>query len=615
GGLIPAVVASNAPQEMTSQPAGEGADSVAVAETEMLVEKAASGYKNLKFIQYDGVTEDTLYPEAMKVYEDVRSALGAPLLTDADRTRFKGMLLDLSDLLRKGSVFYSNKGDMPEMTRYATAYVDMRTDPLMKDMNFGNSDAGLYPSLVYCAASGAYNNANYEKAVDYLEEYLNTGATDRREQVSLFLAQACLNAKCPERGIDKVIAATDQYPANFNLLMLALQNCLEGGYMDRMQPLLTKALMMRPDDEQLLNAQARIFENESNYSSAIDIYQRLYEMKPNSLPVNQHLALCYYNLGADYYNKSLMEKDEKTSKRYSRQSQAYLESALNKLETVVENDPTNPKYLRALAITYGCLGNKARLDEVNVRLQALGLPAMPMNGMPESITFSDQTASASPSSSGSNVPDFQEFARGYVEKELAAWTKRGEFEKSEDYEKRVNKDNVYQKYQMLCKKAESDYLQKYAGRLRISDLSLEPYDVDNESYMINSAMGPIVVKVPLKNKEAETFKSSWNSIQLRNPKYYIKDNRVAIASVELVTSAGKTYRYDSAQAANYDFTDVSIDVQSFIAQGNSRRENAGSNKLASNQKVLRAKSDVDENIPVTSRKAEKTIALVISNEN
>ncbi len=614
--LLPAVVASSMPQDVAADENSiASADSLAIAETTRLVEKASASYKNLKFIQYDGVTEETLYPEVMTVYDDVRAALGAPALEASDVTRFKGILLDLSDLLRKGSVYYSNKGDMGEMTRYATVYVDLRNDPMMKDMAFGNADSGLYPSLVYCAASGAYNNGNYEKAVDYLDEYLNTGATDRREQVSLFLAQACLNAKCPERGLNKVIAATEQYPANFNLLMLALQNCLDSGETERMQPLLTKALAMRPDDEQLLMAQGRLFEDEGNYSSAIDIYQRLYEQKPNSMAVNQHLALCYYNLGADYYNKALMESEEKASKRYSRQAQAYFSSAVSKLETVVENDPTNPKYLKALAITYGCLGNKTRLDELNLRMQALGMPAMPMNGMPESIAFAENRSTGGSSASGVHIPDFQEFARGYVEKELASWSKRGEFEKTEDYEKRVNKDNVYQQYQMLCKKAEKDYLQKYAGRLRINDLSLEPYDVDNESYKINSAMGPIVVKVPLKNKEAEAFKSSWSSIQVRNPKYFIKDNHVAIASVELVTSGGKTYRYDASQAANYDFTDVAIDMQSFIAQGNSRRDRGETAQGAGKPKVLRAKSDVDENIPLTSRKAEKTIALIIANEN
>lgn len=585
-------------------------------ETQLREEAATAAYKNLKFIQYDGVTEEELYPAVYDTWQKTNVALKDAMMPEADRNRLKGMMLDLSDLLRRGSVFYSGKGDSAGMSKFAAAYVDTRLDPAMAGQNFGTAGADMYPSLVYCAASGAYNAADYKKAVDYLEAYLATGEKERREQVSLFFGQACINAGCPEKAVDRLIAATDMYPANFNLLMVALQTCLEAGENEKMGPLLTKALSLRPDDEQLLNAQGRLFENEGNYTSAVDIFQRLYEMKPNSLSVNQHLALCYYNLGADYYNKSIMEQDEKTAKRFSRQAQAYFSTAANKLETVVENDPSNPKYLRALATTYGCLGDRERLDAANIRLQALGMPQMKMNGMPESITFSDNKAKAK--EGGSYVPDFQEFARGYVEKELAAWTKRGEFEKTEDYEKRVSKDNVYQQYQMLCKKAETDYLRKYAGRLRISDLTLEPYDVDNESYMINSAMGPIVVKVPLKNKEAESFKSSWNSIQLRNPKYYIKDNRVAIASVELVTSAGKSYRYDSAQAANYDFTDVAVDVQSFIAQGNSRRNasaDTGTARQGSAQKVLRAKSDVDENIPVTSRKAEKTIALVIANED
>ncbi|MDE5552477.1 MAG: hypothetical protein K2I91_04670, partial [Muribaculaceae bacterium] len=254
---LSAVMAFPTYQDVADTDGGVATDVPVQSETERLIDKATSGYKNLKFIQYDGVTEDTLYPEAITVYEDVRAALGAPEIESSDVTRFKGILLDLSDLLRRGSVYYSNKGDMGEMTRYATAYVDLRTDPLMRDMSFGGGDADLYPSLVYCAASGAYNSGNYGKAVDYLEEYLTTGAAERREQVSLFLAQACLNAKCPERGLERVIAATEQYPANFNLLMLALQNCLECGETERMQPLLTKALAMRPDDEQLLMAQGR----------------------------------------------------------------------------------------------------------------------------------------------------------------------------------------------------------------------------------------------------------------------------------------------------------------------------------------------------------------------
>lgn len=589
-------------------------DSIAEAETRRLSNEASESYKHLKFIQYDGVTEEELYPETMKTYANVVAALDAPKLTEADKTRFKGILLDLTELFKRGSIYYSSAGNPTEMTRLAKAYVDTRMNPMMEGMLF--SDIGdLYPSLIYCTASGAYNAGEFSEAVEYLNAYLSTGATDRREQVAQFLGQAAINSGKQSQVAEKLAEVSEKYPANYNLLMLALQNCLDAGYTEMVQPLLTRALAMKPGDEQILFAQGRIFENDGEYSSALDIFQQLYEIKPNSLNYNRHLALNYYNLGAEYYNKAIIETDQKVSKRYNRQAEAYLSTAADKLELVVENDPTNTKYLRALALTYGCLGNKTKLDDVNLRLQALGMTPLPMNGMPEAIAFSEKPAGDGAAKGfSSKIQDFQEFAREYVQNELADWTKKGEFEKTEDYEKRITRDNVFQQYQSLCKKAENDYLRKYADRLRISDLSLQPYDTENETYLIESSFGPMVLNVPLKNKEAEAFKSSWNAIKLKNPKYYIKDNHVAIAAVDFVTSGGKTYHFDSKEAADYDFTEVNIAIDSFLAHSNSGNSQSRTDQRKKTT-TYRAQSDVDVHIPVTSQKADKTIALVIGNED
>lgn len=593
------------------------ADSIALAERDSLVGLAAEGYKHLKFIQYDGVTQDVLYPETMKVYRSVEKAMGHPRIDQEQTRRMHGMLTDIQNLFLKGALYYSGAGKSAEMADFATAFVDIRRRPDMKDLPLSGEARELYPALVYSAASSTYNRGDYPHAIDYFEEYLSTDATDRREQVCLFLAQACINAQTPERGIERLLGAVDLYPANTNLLMLTLQNCLDGGYTDKMQPLLDKALFVRPNDEQLLNLQARLYENDGKFKEALDIFNRLYDLKPNSLSVNQHLALCYYNLGAEYYNRSIMEPDEKLAKKQMRQSNAYFTTAADKLATVVDNDPTNPKYLRALGLTYGCLGRAESLEEINTRLTALGQPTLKMNGMPEAIVFAERQngPQGAGASQASHVPDFQEFAKTFVESNLAKWSERREFEKTEDYEKRINQDNVYGEYQRLCKEAETEYLKKYAGRLRISDLKLMPYDTDNETYLIESAMGEIVVNVPLKNKEAESFKNSWNTIQLRNPRYYIRDNRVAIASVDLVTSTGKTYSYNSANAANYDFTDVTIDIDSFLSKGAAMRGHTAQRQSGAKQNVIRAKSDVDRDIPVTSRKAEKTVALIMANEN
>lgn len=589
-------------------------DSIARADSisALLLNKATEAYKHLKFVQYDGIAEEEFYPIVEETYQSVLEAYNAPKLEDTDKSSLNGIIRDIAPQFMKGAAFYSAANNSEKMTRFASIYADIQLEP---SYNAPKSSDSMYPALLYAAASGAYNSNNFPDAIKYLNAYIDTGVTDRREQVSMFLAQACLNNGTPEDGIDNLIASVDLFPSNFNLLMLVLQCCIDGGYTDRMQPLLNKALLMRPNDERLISAQARIYEAESNFAEALPLFQQLYDMKPNSLSVNQHLALCYYNLGAEYHNKALMEEDAKLAKKYERQANSYFSTASTYLPTIVSNDPTDVKYLRALAVTYACLGESEKLEPLNTRLEALGQQPVQLNIMPDAIVFADQTIKGE---SSQTVPDFQTFAGKYVEENLAEWTKRKEFEKMEDYQARVSENNVYQEYQRLCKKAEEAYLNKYAGRLRISDLELQPYDVDNEAYLITSAMGPMVISVPLKNKEAESFKASWNSIQLRHPKFYIKDNQVAIAAVEFVTPAGKSYAYNSEAANNYDFTDVKIDINSFLAQGDSRRnanQSARQQAPAATTKVMRAKSDVDVNIPITSRVADKTVALIIANED
>ena len=462
------------------------ADSVALALAALRVDTAAEAYKHLKFVQYDGTTESTLFPMVIDVHAKVLDAMATPRVDESDLTRLKGILLDLDPLLIRGAVFYSSAGDRDGMNRFATACVDTRMRDDMSAMPFGNANAALYPSMVYCAASNAYNSGDYERALDYFEEYLDGDGDDHREQVAMFYGQACINTGQQARGIERLSAAVNRYPTNYNLLMITLQDCLDAGRHDRMRPLMERALLMRPDDEQLLNVQAALFEGEGNYSGALDIYSRLYEMHPESVAINRHLALCYYNLGADAYNQALTESDDKASKRKMRQSKAYLLSAASKLEAVVDNDPSNPKYLRALAMTYGCLGETVRLSGLNSRLTALGMQPVTVAGMPEAIAYDDRAAAAGGESSAS-VPDFSEFAREYADRELAKFAQRGEFEKSEDYEKRVSQEKLYAEYERLWRAAEAEYLRQYAGRIRISDLSLEPYDVDNESYLINAS--------------------------------------------------------------------------------------------------------------------------------
>lgn len=593
------------------------ADSIAQAYAMSIFDKACDNYKKLKIVQYDGVTEAELYPRAIACYDEVTGVMENERIVDNNRNRLKGILFDINPLLMSGAVYYSSEGDAQQMNRFAKAAVDTRMRDDMGSFHFGADANSLYPSLIYCAASQAYNSGDYSGAIGYFEEYLDTDDNAYREQIAMFLGQACINADESRRGVPRLVEAANKYPTNYNLLMVTMQNCLDAGDEESMLPLMDRALLMRPDDEQLLNIQGALYENRNEYSKALDAYSRLYDLHPDNLQVNKHLALCYYNLGVEHSNKAITETDQKLVKKYLRQAKAYMVTASNRLGAVVESDPSDAKYVKALAMTYGALGEADRLTQINARLVALGLSPVTVTGMPESIAYNDAAASSKKSG---NVPDFQEYARSYVEQSLAKWVKQGEFETDDAYHKRVSEDNIFQEYSRLCKLAEDAYLKKYAGRLRVSDLRLQPYDIKNQSFRIDTDMGPIVVNVPhqggKEDTEATRFKAQWSGMQFRNLKYYIDDNRVAIASVDIVTPGGKTYTYNADKAANYDFTEVSVDVNSFLEQGSARRESVRRSDMASQREgVVRAQSDVDRDIPITTRRADKTVALVWANEN
>ena len=117
---------------------------------------------------------------------------------------------------------------------------------------------------------------------------------------------------------------------------------------------------------------------------------------------------------------------------------------------------------------------------------ALGLSAVVSAGMPESVAYDDRQPTRG---NAAKTPGFNEFATPLVQRRFADWAKRGEFEELRDYDRRMNEQG-YDEYRRLCDEAAEEYIGIYGGRLRLSDLTLHPYDVDDETYLITSGMGP-----------------------------------------------------------------------------------------------------------------------------
>lgn len=583
-------------------------DSVTPTPAELKEEEAAQLYKTVKFMLYEGELESNVYPAALAAEHSAMEALELAE-TVSQRERASGILLDLDPLMAQGAVYYSQQGDQRRQSEYARACIDARVHPMMSDSAFENLE-GLMPQLLYCAAYGASAEGETEAAKRYLRLYLESGDKAYRQNVVKYYGQACLATQDYAEGLRVLSEGSEHYPTDLQMLTLALQTCLDGGLTDSMQPLLDKALALNPNDEKLLNLQARLYERNGDYGAAVDILNRLIETHSNSLDLHRSLATCYYNLGASHYNASVMEDDEKVSTRHRRQSKIYFGSAAGALGQVLANTPSDMKFLTALAHTYASLGEKEKFEETNRQIRAFGGTPVTFNSMPRMLGDSnDGGAGNGAVAERGEAPSFDEFAASYITAELGEWARRGEFETFDDYRQRMAGGDAERKYDALLKQAEKDYLDKYASRLLLTDMKLHPYDVEHETYRIDTPYGETVIKVPLKGKEAEAFKAGWDAAQLRAPRYMIRDGKVALASVTYVVG-GRKYVYSAADAADYSTPRVYVDMQAILGSGGSSETGTS----VGPEKGIFKDSDVDINIPVTSRKASGTFALVIANE-
>lgn len=585
---------------------------------------AEESYRRLREMRFDGYDESEYYPALMECFE-TNVALLDTLPGDDPRFEIgKAVILDTYRDLLDGAYYYSGLGDSAGMTRFARAYLDVADMKAMEGETLRYEERAL-PSLAYIAASGAYNAREYDDAIRYFLKYLSTPDMAQRENVYTYLGQACLYAGDYDRAVSSMAEAAVLYPANYNLLTLGLQASIDGKRGESIPFFLDRALTLRPGDEQLLDIQGKMFEDNQEYRSALDVYQKLDEMKPNNLHIAKHLALCYYNLGVHHYNEAVMSSEEKVAKRHKRQSNAYFAEAERRLREVTANDPSAVKYLRALAVTYGCRDEKEKFDEVNNQLRALGQePERSM--MPSLMVYNEDNSShfatgeGDGPAPGGEVPSYADFGSSYVTDGLAKWAARTTYEKLEAYTARVNDENIRNEYVRLCQEAEKEYIEKYGRRLKIKDMTLGGYDPDHETYLIGTDYGDITLNVPVKNSEAEVFASTWDKVQLRAPRFYIKNDRPAISSVTFVTNAGKSYRYDASDAATYAYTDVVVNFKEILRPqqlANAAPSGTGTDTPApaNDPTVITLQSDVDKNIPVVKRKNENTVALVIANEN
>jgi len=245
------------------------------------------------------------------------------------------------------------------------------------------------------------------------------------------------------------------------------------------------------------------------------------------------------------------------------------------------------------------------------------------------------------------APPSEDMIRQIIEAALEQWQKKDEYESTEQWQQRVNDATRKKQVDIIKQKIISDYNRRveqyklasqeheayiamaYDNAFRkcakhqskhfaSQDMQLMPYDSDNETFLIHtSENGDILLPVPL--GEARKFAESWDNIKSSAKVEFVPDGDIlAIKEVHF----GK-YSYCSDTEAHYsialnstskfeplDLSTISADNLSF-----EKVEAPLTSRIVSTRKPSVLESDVDINIPQSSRKAENSFALVIANQD
>ncbi len=272
-----------------------------------------------------------------------------------------------------------------------------------------------------------------------------------------------------------------------------------------------------------------------------------------------------------------------------------------------------------------------------------------------------------------DMEPLEPFLKRKIEPEINKWQKKGEFESTAEWQKRVNERTRQKKIDALSKTYKAEYskmleqhkkdyakvvedYKKYYNKqfdhyvnTRIRDigfsndkLTLSTYDADNQSFMISTgcSIGDILLPVPV--AEAKKFKEKWDDEYRRYAKlhYVPSGDDMVLSSITFEDAYGKTYTYDSNTKAQYAVTDIdynfkpveialsdeedvtyTFDPVEVIKQSvvhTSAPKGVGGKKADVQRKkvVAGTLAEVDKNIPKNPTDAARnTFAVIIANED
>jgi tetratricopeptide (TPR) repeat protein len=266
----------------------------------------------------------------------------------------------------------------------------------------------LYSSAFNTAAE-AYQNEEYEKAIEYFDKvktiypddttaYMYAGyAANQIDRTDLamenfeYLAEnkmADVNVhrniiytyRAVEKDTAKAIAAADrarkQFPDDPDLKQDEITLLIIANEVEAAKEKIQAAIDKNPDDHVLYYEMGYLYDASDELDKAIEWYKKAIEKNPEYFDALYNIGVDYYNKGADILHQAQeMDLDtyKKEGKKVEEQANEVFKQALPYFERAHEARPDDVGTLETLQTLYSLMKNYEKVNEVQQKLEALGV--------------------------------------------------------------------------------------------------------------------------------------------------------------------------------------------------------------------------------------------------
>lgn len=586
--------------------------------------------------------------DSLKLYKAVNDCFAGYLdvLKDSTATtsyiEVKKVLRNMHPKLGEGGIYCSQKRNVALAVDLLEKYITLPKNPFFKDEMF--SFPLNIADLIYFVATSKYNTRDFSTAIPLFNDYLNSRNNEKHEQkVYLYLAKCYGYVGHDEYQIYTLMKGVQKYPKDDKLYKEVIEYHIKTRNASQADLYLINYERLNVNAVELLELKARVAELKEEFYQFMILSEQLYSADGNNINTIAMRGRSCYNYVIDEMKKGRTDVAGNPASDLI----PYLENAAQMFEKAVQKQPKDKQYYDALIDTYSLLGKKEEAVAVAEKLKvlmgyhddpllaskntAVEQPKEEVKETPKVVAPQELAGNGnSPKMTSYGAPVFSAFALDYANEKFAVWLKKDTYETTAAYNERTSEMKRKEKLRELANEAKKRYVRLYSGNVasQAKGFNLIDYDADNETYLIKYAMGDMLIRVPLKDNQAQQFKAEWfrRGVQPTNPLFDVVADTLCLTGVTFfLPNTGMSYEYSINNQLSYAHADVKIDptpVTGFdmMSMFSQNTKQGGGQKIFESEIDMTddgKKSDVDIDIPIIpdSLRNENMFALIISNEN